>query len=349
MLTLAPSIRTFQYSFADVGIRRQVEGHAVAQMNPISRMRQVGDLLLSEGRVAEAYTVYDELYRQMWGVFGTVQASLTGTAFGSAFGSSRGNTDGRDTYAEPVASVLCARLYGATLSSVLEEFQQVLHGHLQCICSSRDLSKQASSDTVLNEFAVFFILALQRTRVRKITPVFAVVTAVVDKDHKFRRLRPNCLRREVEKRLVEAAEESRNTEWKSVNNLLLNYLDLTSQSSSDLYTRVLRITGPRWDRSYKRSQTQDRQESRSNNRRNEKAFDASTASEAEKKLHYGKLFGLKGVITKSEIRSRYISTVALYHPDKVQHLGKELQDFAEEKTKELNAAYDWLKARYDIK
>jgi hypothetical protein len=321
----------------------------VSQMTPISKMRQVGDLLLSQGRVPEAYTVYDELYRQMWGVFGTVQASLTGTTFGSAFGTPTGTAAGKTAYAEPVASVLCARMYGATVSTVLEEFQQILLGRLQCICTSRELSSQAPPDSVLNEFVVFFILALQRTRVRKITPVFAVVTAVVDKDHKFRRLRPNILRRDVERRLVEAAEESRNTEWKCVSTLLLSYLDFTSQTTSELYTRVFRITGTKWDRSYKRSQTQDRQESRSNSRQEDQQFDPTTASEFEKKLHYGRLFGLKGVITKSEVRSRYISTVALYHPDKVEHLGKELRDLAEAKTKELNVAYDWLKAKYNIK
>lgn len=325
-----------------------MEGHEVAQMNPIARMRQVGDFLLSQGRFAEAYTVYDELYRQMWGLFGIVQASLTNTA-GGAFGNFSPDTAGRRAYAEPVASVLCARMYGATLSSILEEFQQVLHGHLQCICNSRELSAETSSDAVLNEFAVFFCLALQPTRLRKITPVFAVVTAVVDKEHRLRRLRPNYLRRDIERRLIESAEQCKDCEWKSVNQLLLNYLDITSQTSTDLYSRVLRIAGPRWDRSYKRSRAEDHQESQKNTRQKETDFDSVTATEMEKKLHYGKLLGLQGVITKSEVHSRYISTVALYHPDKVQHMGKELQDLAEQKTKELNAAYDWLKAKYNIR
>ena len=43
-----------------------------------------------------------------------------------------------------------------------------------------------------------------------------------------------------------------------------------------------------------------------------------------------------------------ICSVSLYHPDKVQHLGPELKDLAERKTKELNEAYDWLKEKYAI-
>jgi hypothetical protein len=317
-------------------------------MNSISKLRQAADLLLSQGRYTEAYTVYDELYRQMWTLFGTVQASLTNTA-GGAFGNSVPDSGSRRVYAEPVASVLCARVYGATLASVIDEFQRVMYGHLQCICNSRDICAQASTDTVLNEFAVFFVLILQPSRFRKITPVFAAVTAVLDREHRLRRIRSNYLRRDVEKYIIESAEKCKSGDWKIINHLLLNYLDFTSQTSTELYTRVLRIAGPRWDRSRQRQFNQEQQESQNKNRQQQRpAFDSATATEQEKKAHYGKLLGLQGVLTKSEVRSRYISTIALYHPDKVQHLGKELRDLAEEKTKEFNAAYEWLKAKYKI-
>lgn len=41
----------------------------------------------------------------------------------------------------------------------------------------------------------------------------------------------------------------------------------------------------------------------------------------------------------SEIRDRYKEKMLHYHPDRVQHLGSELQELAEKKTKELNEAY----------
>jgi hypothetical protein len=321
----------------------------VATMNPIGKMRQVGDLLLSQGRFVEAYTVYDELYRQMWALFGIVQASLTNTA-GGAFGHPVFKDSARG-YAEPVASVLCARTYGASLPTILEEFQRVLLGHLECICSSEQISRETNCEAVLNEFAVFFVLALQPSRQRKITPVFAVVTSVIDKDHRLRRIRPNYLRRDIEKHLVDSAEKSRNGEWNSVNHLLLDYLGYTAQTTTDLYTKVLRIAGPGSDHSSHRSHGQNHQENQNNGRQEKNEGRGSTsvsATEREMKLHCGRLFGLKGVMTKSEVRSRYIHSVSLYHPDKVQHMGKELQELAEAKTKELNAAYEWLKTTYDI-
>ena len=37
-----------------------------------------------------------------------------------------------------------------------------------------------------------------------------------------------------------------------------------------------------------------------------------------------------------------------YHPDKVSHLGKEMQDIAEEKFKAVNDAYQQLKTNRNI-
>lgn len=321
----------------------------MATMNPIGKMRQVGDFLLSQGRFVEAYTVYDELYRRMWALFGIVQSSLPNTA-GGAFGHPPAGISGGRGYAEPVASVLCARTYGASLSTILEEFQRVLLGHLECICSSREICRETTCETVLNEFAVFFVLALQPSQLRKITPVFAVVTPVIDRDHRLKRIRPNYLRRDIEKHLIDSAEKTRNGEWHDVSHLLLDYLGHTAQTGTDLYVRVLRIAGPGPDPSSHRSYSHERQADQ-NSAGREGGGRSSTCvhpTEQEMKRQCGRLFGLKGIVTKSEVRSRYIQSVSLYHPDKVQHMGKELRDLAEEKTKELNMAYDWLKTRYDI-
>jgi DnaJ-domain-containing protein 1 len=40
--------------------------------------------------------------------------------------------------------------------------------------------------------------------------------------------------------------------------------------------------------------------------------------------------------------------ISQYHPDKVQHLGREFQQMAEYKTKEIQKAYDYFKQNYNI-
>lgn len=46
-----------------------------------------------------------------------------------------------------------------------------------------------------------------------------------------------------------------------------------------------------------------------------------------------------------EVRAAYQRLVQSYHPDQVAHLGPELREVAERRTKEINAAYSALKRR----
>lgn len=46
--------------------------------------------------------------------------------------------------------------------------------------------------------------------------------------------------------------------------------------------------------------------------------------------------------SREEIRAAYFNMIKRYHPDRLSHLSKELQDIAETKAKEINEAYDTL-------
>ncbi|HUN55222.1 MAG TPA: DnaJ domain-containing protein [Smithella sp.] len=61
---------------------------------------------------------------------------------------------------------------------------------------------------------------------------------------------------------------------------------------------------------------------------------------------YLNLLGLKGKVSEENIKNRYRQLMSEYHPDKVQHLGREFQQMAEFKTKEIQEAYDYLKQNY---
>jgi DnaJ-domain-containing protein 1 len=56
-----------------------------------------------------------------------------------------------------------------------------------------------------------------------------------------------------------------------------------------------------------------------------------------------KILGVRNGASRVEIRRAYLDLVQKYHPDKVFHLAGEFQAIAEEKMKEVNAAYDLLK------
>lgn len=65
-------------------------------------------------------------------------------------------------------------------------------------------------------------------------------------------------------------------------------------------------------------------------------------------IHHAEVLGLKGPATKDEIRRAYGQLIAKYQLDKVDHLGEEFQKLAEQKTREINSAYEYFRQKYHI-
>jgi len=61
--------------------------------------------------------------------------------------------------------------------------------------------------------------------------------------------------------------------------------------------------------------------------------------------HY-QVLGLSGDASFAEIKAAYRKLSMEYHPDKVAHLGEEFRKVAEEKMKEINGAYQFLKKKF---
>lgn len=68
----------------------------------------------------------------------------------------------------------------------------------------------------------------------------------------------------------------------------------------------------------------------------------ATSTEASAEHHYATL-GLDPGANQDEIKRAYRKLSMQYHPDKVRHLGDEFRTVAEQKMKEINAAYDYFK------
>lgn len=62
---------------------------------------------------------------------------------------------------------------------------------------------------------------------------------------------------------------------------------------------------------------------------------------------YSKILKLNGGESIKEVEISYRSLVKKYHPDKVSSMGEEIIKTAEEKTKELNDAYDFFKKKFN--
>lgn len=71
----------------------------------------------------------------------------------------------------------------------------------------------------------------------------------------------------------------------------------------------------------------------------------TAARTADMAAQYYAVLGLNQGASDDEIKKAYRKLSMKYHPDKVRHLGDEFRGVAEEKMKEINAAYDYFKKR----
>ncbi len=64
--------------------------------------------------------------------------------------------------------------------------------------------------------------------------------------------------------------------------------------------------------------------------------------------YYGKVLGLKGRITKEDVKRRYRQLCQQYHPDMVNHAGPKIKEVAEREMKKINEAYAYFEKMYGV-
>ncbi len=336
----------------------------------IVKMREVADYLLDEGKYEDAYYVYDEIYNHIWLVLGTVQNGLNefsqsflGSSFRSVF-------EFRNSYAVQASENVFSKWFSLDLSQTLNELTFTTYGHLQSICYSPELNTTISALNIYNEFLILHTLILENGSENWVANLLKVATPFFE-GRQFKKLRPNYTEETVKKYIVSNAEKIKFTDWSNVNITFLDYLFNIGDKSSDLYSSVYKVVGYHFkqkthrektygkkERGEKRKEQYERYEQYEKYERyerfekhsfkREEEFNPSTATEFEKSKYYGKLLGLAGKVTKSQIRKNYLDLIAKYHPDKVFDLGEELKILAEKKTKQFNMAYEWMKKKYKL-
>jgi DnaJ like chaperone protein len=75
-------------------------------------------------------------------------------------------------------------------------------------------------------------------------------------------------------------------------------------------------------------------------------FRAGVQAEEVSEDKYYAILGLAPGVSFDEIKAAYRKLSMQYHPDKVGHLGEEFKKVAEEKMKDINNAYDFLKRKF---
>jgi hypothetical protein len=331
-------------------------------MSNLTKLRDVADSLLGDSQFDQAYVLYDEIYTQVWSAIGSVASGLSKTSTGFLAHNISAEYDFKSRFTEPAANTTFVKWFNLDIDLTLKEFAFALYGRLQCVCYSKNLIDTVGTTTVLTDYLVLYNLIINHNEERRIAPLLKICTAVVDDNNRLKKIRVNYLDAMISKHLIDSAEKVAQTEWAGVNALIVEYMTNTFQTSTTLYDSLKRIAGNasfRSKKKYKKYERYERYERYEKYEQYEQAaeskpgerdtrFDHLTATDQEKLKYYGAVLGLQGRLTKAQIRRKYLELVAQYHPDKIQHLGAELRELGESKTKDLNLAYEWLKMRFKI-
>jgi len=82
--------------------------------------------------------------------------------------------------------------------------------------------------------------------------------------------------------------------------------------------------------------------------KNEKRQDHYGWNRGNQEERYRQILGITDADSPATIKEKYRDLLAKYHPDKLQHLGEEFQEIAEQKTKAIIEAYEFFRKRYNI-
>nr|VFJ48165.1 MAG: DnaJ domain-containing protein [Candidatus Kentron sp. FM]VFJ48239.1 MAG: DnaJ domain-containing protein [Candidatus Kentron sp. FM]VFK07525.1 MAG: DnaJ domain-containing protein [Candidatus Kentron sp. FM] len=99
----------------------------------------------------------------------------------------------------------------------------------------------------------------------------------------------------------------------------------------------------RSERGYSEREQENRNENFSQERSNEHSYGATAKVSCQEDAY--RILKITENSTPQEVKSAYKNLIGLYHPDKVSLLGQELQKIATEKSKQINNAYAFLKAK----
>ena len=335
----------------------------------ISKLRDSADVLFDLGKYDAAYGIYDEVYRQIWLTIGQVQQSLTNFSQNILEADFKNAWDFKNNFTSAATVTAFSNNFGISVSDALNEFIYTIYGRHQCVLSSSKLIEDIPTDYVLTEYLLLFTLILQSGSPEWTNHILKIYNPIVE-ENKLKTIYQKISGKYLKVRLSEDAEIIKTTDWAELNHCIVEYLSKSKFNDNIFLSMISSIAGPEpvnskrkrrkrkstWnshkEENYKKYERYERYEKYEKFEgaysKQQYSFEFDRISEIEKSKFFGDLFGLKGQVTKSQIRKKYLELIAKYHPDKVSDLGTELVELAENKSKQINQAYEWFKKKYDL-
>ncbi len=338
-------------------------------MNKINKLRELGEFLIEKKEYEKAYWVFSEIYDKFWNAIANINFAMNEFSRSYLNLTIKASFDFKKGFYPSALNSTFLGEFEMDIDQALNEYIFMTFGRLQSIIYSEKVIHEISANIIITDFLILYNLILKAGEENWVNILVKNYHPMISRG-KLKTLLPSMKEQDAKKIIANYSEQISSHEWNIINTLLLDYLVITKQEKSNLFHSVKsnvqnysftyhkhysRTSGNRKKNysGYSRKERYERYEKEenfffgNNNRKSEKD-NPELMNEEYKAIYYGKLLGLKGKVTKTEIRKKYLKMISLYHPDKVAGMGKELRELAESKTKEINLAYEWLKNRYGL-
>lgn len=334
-------------------------------MMNVMGMREAADVLLAQEQYQHAYVIYDEIYNDIWYAVNYALSGITDFSREYLIHNISSSIALKNNFSAQVANTVFVKRYDLRYDEVCHELIYTIYGHLQCISYGEGIMRKHTYNEVLNEFLMLYSLILSPDREHWAGILLQIITPISDRTN-VKKLHPKLREKDTVEKIVSAAPVIQKDEWKPLNLLLLDFLKSSGITDLHLRNQLQDIVGPfttsgkhyrkreqrqkayeKYEK-YEKYERYERYEKYESREKSGGGFDHRRATELERAIYYGKILGLRGKITKDQIKERYRQLIAKYHPDRVSDLGDELRELAEVKAKEINSAYEYFKTKHKL-
>ncbi|MFA8343552.1 MAG: J domain-containing protein [Rhodothermaceae bacterium] len=305
-------------------------------MKDISKFRHIADDLLKNSNFIQAYDTYFLIYSEIW-------CALAKFKNETDLDYKNSDDELRELVKQSKYNKFFFDIFKIEAAEVLEIFLHTIYGRLRCLHSSKSLNDNSSLTLIYNEILLLYILLENKDEVKSLENIFKCFSPYVVRSqlHTIEMLKsPATIKNEI----LKYASSGR---WPLIRLVLMEFMYNAKVHNSKFFSD-LALLKKSTKSSVRKLNITDHKNFLEELKTSRKKFDSLAASENEKAVYYGKLLGLEGKVKKSEIRAFYHKKVSIYHPDKLRNPSEDTLKRIEEKTKEINQAFEWFKKKYKL-
>lgn len=305
-------------------------------MKDIIKYRYIADDLLNSSNYLQAYDTYYLIYSEIW-------CALAKFKIETDLDNKYPDDELRELVRQSRYNKFFFDIFKLDALEMLDVFLHTIYGRLRCLHSSKSLNDNSSLTLLYNEILLLYILLENKDEVKCLEKIFKCFNPYVigNQLHKIEILKsPATIKNDILK-------YASTGKWILIRLMLMEFMYNAKVHQSKFFNDLAQLKKNKKN-NIRTLNTSDHQNFLEEFKNSRKKFDGTTATESEKAVHYGKVLGLTGKVKKSEIRTRYHQKITIYHPDKLRKPSADTLKRIEEKTKEINQAFEWFKIKYNL-